>query len=271
MIEFREASYEYPAQVRSGRRALDSVSLTFAEGEHIAVLGPNGSGKSTLARLCDGLLLPTTGGVWVDGMDTRDQQRAWDVRARVALVFQDPDAQIVGTTVEEDAAFGPENLGVPREELRRRVDEALAAVGLTGMERREPHLLSGGQKQRLAIAGALAMGPAYVVLDEPTAMLDPEGRAAVLGAIRRLRADGRGVLHVTHDLTEAALADRVIVLVEGQVAYSGDPGVLLSDAASLDRCGLESPPIARLAAALRDRGASVPVGSISAESVVASL
>lgn len=268
MIEFADISFTYPG---ADRPAVEGVSLALSAGEYVAVFGANGSGKSTLARLCDGLLLPAGGSVTVDGIATADPERGHEVRELVAMVFQNPDNQIVGTTVEEDVAFGPENLGLPREQIRARVDEALAAVGLDGMQRREPHLLSGGQKQRLAIAGALAMRPAYVVLDEPTAMLDPEGREAVLAAVERLRAGGCGVLHVSHDLADAAGADRVVALAEGRVAYAGAPGPLLADADLLDRCGLELPPAGAIAAELRRRGVRVPETALSAESVVAAL
>lgn len=268
MIELIDVEFTYPGAQRA---ALRGVTLTLAAGETVAVVGANGSGKSTLARLCDGLLSPHRGAVVVDGMDTRDEGRARDVRARVGLVMQNPDDQIVGTVVEEDVAFGPENLRVPREELRRRVDESLAAVGLTGLERREPHLLSEGQKQRLAIAGALAMRPAYLVLDEPTALLDPGGRADVLSVLDRLSARGTGILHVTHDLADAAHADRVVALSLGAVAFDGDIGGLLADEELVAGLGLRVPPIAVLARSLRDLGVPVPADALSAESVVAAL
>jgi energy-coupling factor transport system ATP-binding protein len=255
MIELTDVTFRYPG---AERPALAGVSLALAPGEQLAVVGANGSGKSTLALLCDGLLLPSSGRVTVDGADTREESRAFEVRSRVGLVLQDPDDQIVGTVVEEDAAFGPENLAVPRAEIRSRVDEALAAVGLTGLERREPHLLSEGQKQRLAIAGALAMRPAYLVLDEPTAMLDPRGRTDVLAILARLVGEGTGVLHVSHRLTDVRDANRVIALYEGAVVYDGDVAGLVGDEALLARSGLALPPIGRLAAALAESGISLP-------------
>lgn len=272
MLRITEASYSYPA-VDGGAPvcALDGVSLELAPGDHVVVLGPNGSGKSTLARLCDGLLLPDEGSVTVDGLDTRDPESAWLVRSRVGIVFQNPDNQIVGTSIEEDVAFGPENLGLPREDIRSRVDEALAAVGLAGLERREPHTLSEGQKQRLAIAGALAMRPGYVVLDEPTSMLDPDGRAAVLDAVARLRSEGRGILHVTHHVGDAAGADRVLALVGGREAYAGPPDGLLVDPVKLRSCGLEMPPLAALVASLRAAGVALPEGALDAEGLVRAL
>ncbi len=254
MIELADVTFRYPG---AERPALAGVTLSLAPGEHVAVVGANGSGKSTLALLCDGMLLPEGGSVHVDGMDTRDAATAFEVRSRVGLVLQDPDDQIVGAVVEEDAAFGPENLGVPREELRARVDEALAAVGLAGLERREPHLLSEGQKQRLAIAGALAMRPAYLVLDEPAAMLDPRGREDVGAILGRLASGGTGILRVTHDLAEAAAARRVVALCDGSVAFDGLPADLLADALLMDRVGVAPPPLAALAEGLRLRGVDV--------------
>jgi energy-coupling factor transport system ATP-binding protein len=257
MITLRSVGYGYGSS-QGVVRALDDVSLDMGPGEFVALVGANGSGKSTLARLCDGLLVPTSGVVKVDGMDTRDPERTWDVRRRVGLVLQDPDDQVVGTSVEEDAAFGPENLGVPRDEIRERVDTCLAVVGLSGLERREPHLLSEGQKQRLAIAGALAMQPSYLVLDEATSMLDPAGRAAVLELLARLVAEGTGVLHVTHRLDEIVGADRAVALRDGRLAYDGDPQGLLADGGLMEACGLSAPPIWRLANELRKGGVDVP-------------
>jgi energy-coupling factor transport system ATP-binding protein len=269
MIELIDVAFSYPG---AAGPALRGVSLVLRAGELVALLGGNGSGKSTLARLCDGLLLPSAGRVVVDGMDTSDEATTWEVRSRVGLVLQDPEDQIVGTVVEEDVAFGPENLGVPRAELRRRVDAALAAVGLTGFERREPHLLSEGQKQRLAIAGALALEPAYLVLDEPVAMLDPRGRRDVLDVVERLvRDEGRGVLHVTHRLEDVASADRAVVLTAGEVAFDGPPEALIADEALMRAAGLALPPVGRLGEALRSRGVAVPYAALSPEAVVAAL
>lgn len=266
MIVFEDVSLVYPG---ASAPALDGVSLAVSPGERLAVVGANGSGKSTLARLANGLLAPTRGTVWVDSIDTCDEEQVFEVRSKVGLVLQNPDNQIVGTVVEDDIAFGPENLGILREELRKRVDEAIAIVGLVGLERREPHLLSEGQKQRLAIAGALAMRPEYLVLDEPTAMLDPAGRAAVLGVLERLAADGHGIIHITHDMSEAARADRVVALDRGAVAYAGDPGTLLADAELLGQLGLEVPPLSAAAAVLRTLGFSVPAAPTSEQLVEA--
>lgn len=268
MIELHDVTFRYPG---AAAPALSGVTLTLAPGELVVVVGANGSGKSTLALLCDGLLLPAEGRVLVDGIDTRDEACVFDVRSRVGLVLQDPDDQIVGTVVEEDVAFGPENLGVPREELRRRVDAAIAAVGLTGLERREPHLLSEGQKQRLSIAGALAVEPAYLVLDEPTAMLDPRGRAEVAAILARLSAEGRGVLHITHRLADAASSTRVVALGKGRIAYDGPLAGLLEDAALMASLGVAPPPVADLATALRRRGVDVPAATLTASGVVEAL
>lgn len=269
MIEFRDVTFAYSAD--SPGPALTGVSFALEPGETLAVLGRNGSGKSTLARLCDGLLLPADGQVLVDGMDTRDERLTWDVRARVGLVFQNPDNQIVGTSVEEDAAFGPENLGVPRDEIRRRVDEALAAVGLAGLERREPHTLSEGQKQRLALAGVLALRPSYIVADEPTALLDPASRSAVGAILRTAAAVGTGVLHISHDVAEAVAADRVLVLDRGRIAFLGGAEELFADRGLLSDLGLPVPPLVALSAALRNRHVHVPLLPEDPESVVEAL
>lgn len=257
MLEISDVSYEYPGP-QGPVRALRGVSLTVNPGQVVALLGANGSGKSTLVRLCNGIMVPSQGVVGVDGLLTTDPAHVWDVRSRVGVVFQDPDNQIVGTVVEEDVAFGPENLGIHRDELRARVDDALAAVGLTGLERREPHLLSGGQKQRLAIAGALAMRPSYLVLDEPTSMLDPQGRSDVLAIIARLRRAGTGILHITHDLSDVLDADAVIVLAQGEVAFSGPPSELLGEHVDLVALGLHLPAIWRFASTLRLLGVEIP-------------
>ncbi len=268
MIRFDEVTYTYAG---APRPAVRELTLQLNPGEILAVLGANGSGKSTLACLVNGLLLPASGRVSVADMDTADESTMWDVRSQVGLVLQDPDDQIVGTVVEEDVAFGPENLGVESAEIRVRVDEVLAIVGLTGFERREPHLLSGGQKQRLAIAGALAMHPDYLVLDEPTAMLDSAGRESVLALIERLRAQGVGILFVTHHLADVIHADRAIVLDEGRVAFTGTPIELLGQEEVLASCGLEVPPLQRVESTLRAAGLPLPTGPLAVESIVEAL
>lgn len=270
MLHFDDISFSYHT-AREGVQALAGVTLAVAPGEEVAVVGANGSGKSTLARLANGILLPRTGSVAADGIVTSDGDRIRELRGLVGIVYQHPDDQIVATSVEDDVAFGPENLGLPREIIRARVDEAIAAVGLGGLERREPHLLSGGQKQRLAIAGALAMQPTYLVLDEPTSMLDPEGRADVLGIVARLRSAGHGILHITHDLADVANADRVLVLESGRPAFMGALHELFDRAELLAACGLELPAGVRLAAELRGLGVPVPTDAMTPEALVEAL
>jgi energy-coupling factor transport system ATP-binding protein len=269
VLEFSDVSFAYST---GSALALDGVSLALEPGQLLAVVGANGSGKSTLARLCDGLLTPTSGRVLVDGLDTADESLVWDVRVQVGMVFQDPDDQIVGTVVEEDCAFGPENLGLPPAEIVARVASSLATVGLTGFERREPHLLSEGQKQRLAIAGALAMRPRYLVFDEPTAMLDPAGRRTAIAAVERLaREEGHGVLLVSHDAADVARADRVLALSRGRVVFEGSPEELLADDGLLRVCGLATGTMGALGVRLRALGLPVPVTALEAESVAAAL
>ena len=257
-------------QYRSDFWGLRDFDIEFTPGV-IGLLGPNGAGKSTLLLHLNGVLRPAEGSVAVEGVAISDATvRA--IRARVGMVFQDPDDQIVGTVVEEDVAFGPSNLGVERGEMRAGVDAALAAVGLTGLERREPHLLSEGQKQRVAIAGALAMRPSFMVLDEPTAMLDPAGRKAVLDLVDSLAHEhGHGVVHISHDAASIARADRVLSLEGGAVLYEGPPPGLLEDATLLERSGLGLPSIGVLAAELRALGAPVPAGVMDTERVVEAL
>lgn len=250
--------------------ALADVSLSIAPGEFVVLLGENGSGKSSLVRMANGLLLPDAGSVAVDGLMTSDPAHTRGIRERVGMVFQRPDDQIVATSVEDDIAFGPENLGLTRAEIRERVDSAMDACGLRGLESREPHLLSGGQRQRLAIAGALAMKPRYLVLDEPASMLDSEARVEVLRVILGMRDSGTGILLVTHDLADVAHADKVVVLHEGRVVHSGAPAGLLGGAVSAD-WGLEVPPIVELAGRLRSAGLSVPVGAMDATGIGAAL
>lgn len=252
MIHFDRVTFRYSAGLDP---ALTDVDLRVEPGACVALLGANGSGKSTAVRLTNALLLPTAGRVTVDGLDTASHAHLRDLRRSVGIVFQRPDDQIVATSVEDDVAFGPENLGLSRSEIRDRVDQALALTGLTGLEGREPHLLSGGQKQRLAIAGALAMHPRYLVLDEPTSMLDPSGRAEVLAVVRSLVARDVGVLHVTHDLDAVRGADRAVVLDAGRVAFAGGIGELYSLGEELDAWGLAVPPLSRLSRMLARRGA----------------
>ena len=223
-------------------RVLDNVSLNVKEGEFLAVLGHNGSGKSTLAKHFKAILLPTDGKVFVDGIDTSDESRLFDIRRRVGMVFQNPDNQMVATIVEEDVAFAPENLGVSREEIRERVDNALETVGMTAFKRHAPHMLSGGQKQRVAIAGVLAMQPEILVMDEPTAMLDPNGRAEVIQTIKKLNREmGMTVILITHYMDEAVQADRVIVVDSGHISMEGAPRDIFPQVDRLVDLGLDTP------------------------------
>lgn len=271
MITFDDISFTYHTHA-GDVNALAGVTLALEPGELLVVLGANGSGKSTLAQLANGLLMPQTGSVSVDGMSTGDLEHIWAIRERVGIVFQDPENQIVATTVEEEVAFGPENLGLHRDELRLRVDEALAAVGLSGLGHREPHQLSGGQKQRLALAGVLAMRPRYVILDEPASMLDARGRREVVDLVQELRRAGHGVAVITHDLSALGIADRVAVLDAGRLAFVGVPAELLAVSPSdFAGWGLEMPPLVAFAAELRAAGAPSLAWPESAEGLVSSL
>jgi energy-coupling factor transporter ATPase len=237
---------------------LRDLHLEIPEGARIAVVGPNGSGKTTLLRHLNGLLLPSEGEVLVDGLSTRDRRALPEIRRRVGMVFQNPDTQIVGMTVEEDVAFGPGNLRLPPEEIRRRVHDSLETVGLAGFEKRAPHELSSGEKQLVAVAGALAMGPRHILLDEPAAYLDPSGRRRVMGVIRTLHRSGMTVVHVTHDMDEIHDADRVVVMEGGAAIRQEPPAALFREPDELRRLGLDLPVVARLMASLRDGGLALP-------------
>jgi energy-coupling factor transport system ATP-binding protein len=248
------------------------VSLHLARGEHVAVVGANGSGKSTLAKCLNALLLPTAGQVLVDGLDTRDGAAVWEVRQRVGMVFQNPDNQLVATVVEEDVAFGPENLGLPAPEIRRRVEDALRAVDMWEYRHHAPHLLSGGQKQRVAIAGVLAMRPACLVLDEATAMLDPQGRREVLQTVGRLNRDeGITLVHITHAMEEAALAQRIIALAGGRIVREGPPAALFAHPEALRALRLTLPPVAALVHDLRRAGVPLPGSPLTVDDLVETL
>lgn len=244
MIEFTkidDSGNEVP-----GKKAVNGVSFDIEKGSFVAVVGMNGSGKSTLAKSLNGLLVPTAGSVRVGGISTADEDHIWDVRSKVGMVFQNPDNQIVSSIVEDDVAFGPENLGVPPEEIRRRVDEALKRVGMYDLKDKGAHMLSGGQKQRIAIAGAVAMRPECIVFDEPTAMLDPKGRASVMSIIKELNSEGITCILITHFMSEAEQADRIIVMKDGKVIADRTPADLFSDIAFVESAGLELPPAIEL-------------------------
>ena len=245
---------------------LDGVSLDIEEGSFVAVLGHNGSGKSTLAKHLNAILLPSGGKVYVDGIDTADEDKLLDIRRTVGMVFQNPDNQIVANVVEEDVAFGPENLGVAAPEIRRRVDKALKQVGMYEYREHAPHLLSGGQKQRVAIAGIIALEPKCIVLDEPTAMLDPRGRADVMQTVEKLnREKGITVVLITHHMDEAAQAQRVIVLDKGKVAADGTPKQVFAQVEMLHKLGLAAPDSVELCWTLRQKGFDLPLDALTPE------
>ncbi|MDU2643642.1 MAG: energy-coupling factor transporter ATPase [Negativicoccus succinicivorans] len=255
MFDIRHMAHAYVDEEGNTGYAIRDVSVQIKRGEFVAVIGTNGSGKSTFAKHLNALLLPTEGDVLVDGISVRDEARVWDIRSRVGMVFQNPDNQIVAAVVEEDVAFGPENLGVPREELQERVDAALAAVDMTAYRKHAPHMLSGGQKQRVAIAGVLAMRPECIVLDEPTAMLDPRGREEVMRTVQALHDErGMTVVYITHFMEEAAQADRILVMIKGELVMDGTPREIFSDVARLKELGLDVPVASEVAHDLRAAG-----------------
>lgn len=261
--------HTYGPDESSGVTALAGVDLEIKQGEFVCIIGPNGSGKSTLARHFNALLFPTSGRVLVFGMDTRDERNLWEIRRTAGMVFQNPDNQMVATVVEEDVAFGPENLGVKPEEIRQRVLDALKAVGMEDFSRASPHFLSGGQKQRVAIAGILAMMPAVIVLDEPTAMLDPKGRREVMDTLSKLNKEkGITVVHITHHMDEAVHADRVIVMYGGKVVLSGSPAEVFSKTEDLAKWGLDVPFVERLGDMLRKSGYEVSRSALTVEEMV---
>ncbi len=267
IIETKDLTYAYPAEEgQTPLLALAGVDVAIEKGSFVVVLGHNGSGKSTLAKTFNGVLLPAGGKVYVEGMDTTDETLLLAIRRTVGMVFQNPDNQIVANVVEEDVAFAPENLGVPPEEIRRRVDEALAAVGMSEFVRHAPHLLSGGQKQRIAIAGVLAMEPACIVLDEATAMLDPVGRREVLTTIHRLnREKGITVVLITHHMNEAEEADRVLVMDDGKLVMDGSPQEVFTQVGKLRSMGLTVPDTVDLLDRLRRDGVDVPLTALTVE------
>ena len=266
IIQTETLTFRYAVEEGTAPTVLDGVSLAIRPGEFVAVLGHNGSGKSTLAKHLNAILLPTGGKVYVDGMDTCDEEKLLDIRRQVGMVFQNPDNQIVASVVEEDVAFGPENLSVPSAEIRQRVDEALTAVGMTEYARHAPHLLSGGQKQRVAIAGVLAMRPRCIVLDEPTAMLDPVGRKEVLDTVRRLnREQNITVVLITHHMDEAAQADRLVVMHDGHIVADDKPELVFQNVDGLRSLGLEVPEPVALLYELRQSGVDVPLTALTVD------
>ena len=269
LVSAQKLVFEYVRRDKNGEvdgfsRAVDEVDLDVKQGDFIAILGPNGSGKSTLAKHLNSLLHPTEGSVFINGMDTADQDKVWDIRKTVGMVFQNPENQMIGTIVEEDVAFAPENMGVDPEEIKQRVKESLVMVEMDGHRKASPSKLSGGQKQRVAIAGVLAMHPKCIVLDEPTAMLDPEGRAEVIRAIRALNdVENITVILITHNMEEAVYADRIYVMNEGRIVMSGAPREVFSRVEELEENRLTVPKVTRLAYELRKAGFNIPAGILT--------
>ena len=274
MIKTDKLVFEYEMRDEEGNiigksRAIDEVSLDIEPGQFIAILGHNGSGKSTLAKHMNALLVPSDGTMWVDGMDTKEDEHLWDVRQSAGMVFQNPDNQIIGTVVEEDVGFGPENLGVPTEEIWQRVEDSLKAVGMIEYRHHSPNKLSGGQKQRVAIAGVMAMRPKCIVLDEPTAMLDPNGRKEVLRSVMELRKrEHITVILITHYMEEVVDADHVFVMDHGHVVMQGTPREIFSQVDTLKHYRLDVPQVTILADELRKRGLDIPAGVLKKEELV---
>lgn len=274
MIKAKDVVYEYQKYDEEGnvcetKRAVDGVELDVKKGDFVAILGHNGSGKSTLAKHINALLLPTDGEVWVAGMNTKEEAHVWDIRQSAGMVFQNPDNQIIGTVVEEDVGFGPENMGVPTEEIWARVEEALKAVGMYKYRKHSPNRLSGGQKQRVAIAGIVAMHPQCIVLDEPTAMLDPNGRKEVIRAVRALNmVEDITVLLITHYMEEVVHADKVIVMDQGKVVMQGTPKEIFSRVDELKAYRLDVPQVTLLAHELKKKGIPLSDGILTIEELV---
>ena len=277
IIKTARLIYEYirrdeEEKIEEVKRAIDGVDLDIEKGSFVAVLGHNGSGKSTFAKHINGLLLPTEGTVWVGEMDTKDEEHIWDVRKTAGMVFQNPDNQIIGNIVEEDVGFGPENIGVETKEIWKRVDESLKAVGMTAYRKQSPNKLSGGQKQRVAIAGVMAMRPQCIILDEPTAMLDPNGRKDVIRTVHELnKKEGITVLLITHYMEEVIHADRVIVMDDGRVVMDGTPREVFSRVKELKRYSLDVPQVTELADELKAAGMEIPCGILTIDELVAAL
>ena len=277
IVKTKDLVYEYIRRDEEGNvegitTAVDHVSLSVKEGSFIAILGHNGSGKSTLAKHINAILDPTEGTVWVDGMDTADPEKLWDIRQRAGMVFQNPDNQIIGQVVEEDVGFGPENMGIPTEEIWERVEESLRAVGMYEYRKYSPNKLSGGQKQRVSIAGVLAMHPKVIVLDEPTAMLDPSGRKEVIRAARALnQVEGVTVILITHYMEEIVHAHQVFVMDQGKIAMEGTPREVFSRVEELKKLRLDVPQVTLLAYELKKKGLELPAGILTTEELVKAL
>ncbi len=277
IIKAVKLAYEYKrygedGQVEETLRAVDGVDLDVKKGDFVAILGHNGSGKSTLAKQINALLVPTEGTLYVDGMDTKDTEKVWDIRQSAGMVFQNPDNQIIGSVVDEDVGFGPENMGIPTKEIWERVEESLRSVGMWEYRHSSPNKLSGGQKQRVAIAGVVAMHPKCIVLDEPTAMLDPVGRKDVIRTVRALNmVEDVTVVLITHYMEEVIYADKVIVMDDGKVVMQGTPGEIFSQVETLKKYRLDVPQVTLLAHELKKAGLDLPAGILSIEELVDNL
>ena len=277
MIRAEKLVFEYDKRDEDGnvigsRRAIDGVDIDILQGSFVAVLGHNGSGKSTLAKHMNAILVPTDGTMWVDGKDTKDMEKLWEIRQSAGMVFQNPDNQIIGTVVEEDVGFGPENLGVPTKEIWKRVEDSLRAVGMLDRRKDSPNKLSGGQKQRVAIAGVIAMEPKCIVLDEPTAMLDPNGRKEVISAVEKLRREKNvTVILITHYMEEVVDADQVFVMDDGRIVMHGTPREIFSRVDELKKYRMDVPQVTMLADELIHRGVDLPKGILRREELVEAL
>lgn len=269
LIKIENLVYRYDDK---DKNAVNNVNFSINKGEFVVIIGHNGSGKSTLAKLFNGIFIPTSGDVTIQGMNTKEDERIWDIRQKVGMVFQNPDNQIVATVVEDDVAFGPENLGVEKHEIRRRVDEALELVRMTEFSKKQPHNLSGGQKQRIAIAGIIAMSPDCIIFDEPTAMLDPRGRQEVIETIIRLnKEEGKTIVHITHFMDEATEADRVLVMEEGAIIMEGKPREIFSQVEKLKALGLDVPQMTEFSYMLGQEGVNIDNKILTIEEMVDSL
>lgn len=272
MLVFEYDKRDEDGNVIGSRRAIDGVDIDIPQGSFVAVLGHNGSGKSTLAKHMNAILVPTDGTMWVDGKDTKDLEKLWEIRQSAGMVFQNPDNQIIGTVVEEDVGFGPENLGVPTKEIWKRVEDSLRAVGMLDRRKDSPNKLSGGQKQRVAIAGVIAMEPKCIVLDEPTAMLDPNGRKEVIHAVEKLRREKNvTVILITHYMEEVVDADQVFVMDDGRIVMHGTPREIFSRVDELKKYRMDVPQVTMLADELICRGVDLPKGILRREELVEAL
>ena len=270
MIKMENVTYEYKSLIDDSiQQAIKDINIEIKKGEFLVILGHNGSGKSTLAKLMNGLIMPTSGDVYVMGMNTKEEDKIWHIREKAGMVFQNPDNQIVATIVEEDVAFGPENLGIPPKEIRKRVEKALEIVEMTEYKTHAPHLLSGGQKQRVAIAGILAMKPDCIILDEPTAMLDPTGRIEVMDTVKRLnKEENKTIVLITHYMEEAVEADRIIVMENGNIVMEGTPKEIFSQVDKVKELGLDVPQVTELVYELRKDGVDLKADILSIEELV---